>query len=159
MSTLFKFEKNASLDAWEIIDDHIVEGQSSGSLYLNQEGLGVFEGAVRRIDSREFCFLGAKFHSSTFSMAPYSHFIVRIKGDATRIQFRARADEDDAKTFHATLLTDGNWQTIAIPFQEMTPPFKNERLQAFAFIVSNDRDESFRLLIDYIALSDSPVSY
>ena len=45
-STIFNFNKKSNITKWTVVDDKVMGGKSLGKFSLNEEGNGVFEGAV-----------------------------------------------------------------------------------------------------------------
>ena len=63
--------------------------------------------------------------------------------------------------------TTGEWEEVTVPFNKMIPTFRGRRLnlpnypgevlRECAFLISNNKNESFRLEIDRIWMEGAPL--
>jgi hypothetical protein len=92
----------------------------------------------------------------------YSKVCIKLKGDGKAYQCRIKTNARDAHSYIASITTDGEWQTIEIPFATMYPAFRGrtlnignyagEQMEMIAFLIGNKKAESFKLEIDSIVL-------
>ena len=135
-------------------------GRSSGKFMINRDGHGEFSGFVSLENNGGFSSLRYRFDKS--SVVDYKKVILRLKGDGKKYQFRIKASAYDRHSFIAHFKTDGSWQEIEITLRDMYPAFRGRRLtipnfpgeqmEEIAFLISNKKEESFKLIIDSILL-------
>lgn len=157
MIYIFRKEKDSS--DWYIVDDVVMGGRSAGSMTINSEGHGHFHGRV----SPEYNggFSSVRHDVQAFSPGDAKTFVLRIKGDGKKYQFRVKKSEREYHSYAFNFQTSGQWEEIRIPFNKMYPTFRGrtldypnydgELLVEIGFLIANKKAESFDLLIDYIA--------
>jgi len=158
--TLFNFTKDSNLSNWKIVDDIVMGGRSNGSFTINDDSYGEFSGKVSLENNGGFSSLRYNFETKT--TATYSKFILRLKGDGKSYQFRVKDKRYNRYSFIYTFKTTDNWQTVEIPFKDMSaafrgykvdiPNFEGNEMEEIAFLIGNKKEESFKLLIDSISL-------
>lgn len=87
-------------------------------------------------------------------------FSIRLKGDGKKYQFRVKSKSNDYFSYIYEFQTTTDWQDIQIPIAEMyasfrgrtlnIPNYDGSSLAQLAFLISNKRNENFKLLIDKI---------
>jgi NADH dehydrogenase [ubiquinone] 1 alpha subcomplex assembly factor 1 len=92
----------------------------------------------------------------------FTEIVLKIKDDTKKYQFRIKSNSSDYYSFIKTLTTNGDWQEIQIPLKNMTPSFRGRKLdkanfsddgiKEIAFLIGNENEEKFQLLIDEIEL-------
>lgn len=157
---LFDFTKESNLQNWQIVDDGVMGGLSSGNANINDEGNLTYFGNVSLENNGGFSSLRYRFE--TKDVATYTHFSIRLKGDGKRYQFRAKTSSRDWYSYINYFETSGEWETIEIPLKDMYPSFRGRELdkpnfpgismEEIAFLISNKKAEEFNLEIDYISL-------
>jgi NADH dehydrogenase [ubiquinone] 1 alpha subcomplex assembly factor 1 len=157
---LFDFQPNSSLENWYVVDDVVMGGRSAGQFSLTEAGHGLFQGSVSLENNGGFSSVRHSF--PTRSVEGQQKFVLRVKGDGKRYQFRVRSSRYERFSYIAYFETTGEWQTVDIPFAEMYPSFRGMRLNRpnypgeamteIAFLISNKKPERFRLEIDAIGL-------
>lgn len=86
--------------------------------------------------SNEFGEFGSPFESDSISNpfgkfgSPYSTFVVPLRGDGKRYFFLTEATPGDRHYYQAEFQTGTDWQTLEIPFKDMTPHFRGDRRTA-----------------------------
>ncbi|MDP5082509.1 MAG: CIA30 family protein [Winogradskyella sp.] len=158
--TLFNFTPQSNLSNWRIIDDAVMGGRSDGYFQLNSEGYGEYTGEISLKNNGGFSSL--HYYFDTLSTASYSKFILKIKGDGKRYQFRVKDKRSNSHSYIYKFESTKDWQTIEIPFSEMyasfrgrildIPNFNGQQMEEIAFLIGNKKEESFKLLIDVISL-------
>ena len=145
---------------WQIVDDVVMGGGSNGKFHIDENGHGVFEGIVSLENNGGFSSVRCRFNRKTIEK--YSKAVLRVKGDGKNYQFRVKTTTAERHSYISIFQTDGTWQSIEIPFEQMYPAFRGRKLdmpnykgkeiEEFAFLISNKKAESFTLVIDKISL-------
>lgn len=159
--TLFDFSKAADITGWEIVDDVVMGGRSGGSFSLSREGTGVFSGKVSLENNGGFS--SVRYDTGTLDIAGHDAFLLKVKGDGKRYQFRVKSGKYDRQSYISYFETNGEWQEILLPMKDMHPTFRGMRLnmenypgkklEQVSFLIGNERAETFRLEIDEIAVT------
>jgi hypothetical protein len=158
--TIFKFSKDSNVANWKVIDDVVMGGRSDGRFTVNKDGYGTFSGIVSLENNGGFSSLRYNFEPIETSM--YSRFVIRLKGDGKSYQFRVKDKRYNRYSYVYKFETTSDWQTLEIPFHEMSaafrgnkvniPNFEGKEMEEIAFLIGNKKAESFKLLIDSIEL-------
>ncbi len=158
--TLFEFTKNTDPRSWSVVNDGVMGGLSKGRFSISQEGHGVFEGNVSLENNGGFSLIQHQF--GPIDVSAYSALILKLKGDGKKYQIRVKSVASQYYNYAFTTETSGEWQTISIPFDEMTPQFRGRELNMpqypgdqmgeIAVLIGNKRAEDFRIMIDHIVL-------
>ena len=158
--TLFNFTADSDISNWKILDDVVMGGRSNGDFKINTEGHGEYTGRVSLKNNGGFSSLRYNFETKT--TATYSKFILRLKGDGKSYQFRVKDKRYNRYSFIYTFKTTDDWQTVEIPFKDMSaafrgykvdiPNFEGNEMEEIAFLIGNKKEENFKLLIDSISL-------
>ncbi len=157
---IFDFQSTADIKNWYVVDDVVMGGRSTGSFMLNSEGHGEFRGKVSLENDGGFSSVRYRFES--LQVSDYEIVKIRLKGDGKSYQFRVKSSADERYSYIAHFDTNGDWQTIEIPFEGMYPSFRGNKLDLpnypgetmveMAFLISNKKAETFTLLLDRIDL-------
>lgn len=157
---LFDFQKDADVQGWAIEDDGVMGGVSKGRFRVNNDGHAEFFGDVSLDNDGGFSSLQWNF--APVNVARFSTFVVRLRGDGKRYLLLTETAPGDRHYYLAEFQTGTDWQTIEIPFKDMVPHFRGDRLDQpnFAgktmsqvrFMIANSKAESFRLEIDKVGL-------
>ena len=157
---IFDFNKKSDLQDWIIVDDVVMGGRSLSTFKLNEDGIGIFEGNISLENNGGFSSLRYKFLKKTIK--EYTQVKIRLRGDGKKYQFRIKSNTADYFSYIAPFQTSGKWQEIVIPLEDLYPSFRGRRLnqpnfssdyiEELAFLIGNKKSESFKLLIDKIAL-------
>ena len=157
---IFDFDKKSDLTNWRVVDDGVMGGLSQGNFKTNEKGNAIFYGDVSLENNGGFSSVRHRFQEKTVN--EYSKFVIRLKGDGKRYQFRVKTDSYDRHSYISYFETNGDWQTIEIPLEEMYPSFRGRKLsipnfpgeamEEIAFLIANYKAESFKLEIDKISL-------
>ena len=158
--TIFDFNENSSLTNWNIVDDVVMGGRSDGNFRINNDGHGEFFGKVSIENNGGFSSI--RYNFKKIDSHNYSKFVLRLKGDGKNYQFRVKDNTYNRYSYISEFKTTGEWQTIEIPHNKMyasfrgyrldIPNFKGDQMQEIAFLISNKKQEEFRLLIDSISI-------
>jgi len=157
---LYEFEKNADLSRWYIVNDGVMGGLSNSELIINKDGHGLFTGHISLENNGGFASL--RYEPQFMDVSGSQKFVLRVKGDKQRYQFRAKSSWRDYHSYIYFFETTGEWQTIEIPFDQMEASFRGRLLNMdnydgqvlaeLGFLIGNKEDRDFELLIDKISL-------
>ena len=135
-------------------------GKSSGTFKLSAEGHGVFEGAISLENNGGFSSVRYRFEK--ILIREYTKIILKIRGDGKKYQFRIKPNSDDYYSYISPFSTTGEWQEIQILLKDMYPSFRgrkldqpnfsNDYIEEITFLIGNNSQEEFKLLIDKIVL-------
>lgn len=158
--TLFDFSEKEDISGWEIVDDVVMGGRSDGTFSLGPEGQGVFSGKVSLENNGGFS--SVRYDLSNMDVVGYDTFVLKVKSDGKKYQFRAKTRKYDRQSYTIDFQTSGEWQSIEIPMSQMVPTFRGmqlnmdnypgEKLGQIGFLIGNKRAESFRLEIEKISV-------
>jgi len=159
-ASIFEFNKKADISNWNIVDDVVMGGRSSGNFYLDNEGHGVFEGKVSLENNGGFSSLRYEFDK--MSTKGFSKVIIKVKGDGKSYQFRVKSKSSDYYSYITSFESSKDWETIELQLSEMYPAFRGrdldmpnydkESIEEIAFLIGNKKAESFKLEIESIVL-------
>jgi hypothetical protein len=161
---VYDFSHESKPGDWFVVDDGVMGGRSQGNVGLSEEGHGIFQGTVSLENNGGFSSIRTRMEG--LETKGYSAFNIRLKGDGKNYQFRVRSQLNERHSYQYEFPTTGEWQEVTIPFDEMIPTFRGMRLnlpnypgeflRECSFLISNKKNESFRLEIDKIWLEASP---
>ena len=158
---IFDFDKNTEITHWRVVNDVVMGGVSNSKIVLDENGNGVFSGHVSLENNGGFSSLRHQF--SNLNVSKYSKFVILIKGDGKNYQFRVKSNINEYHSYKYEFSTNKNWQKIEIPFKDLKatfrgrllemPSFSSTELEEVGFLISNKKEEDFKLEIDYIKLN------
>ena len=154
------FRKGMDLDAWEVEDDVVMGGRSSGHIKMNTEGHALFFGEVSLENNGGFS--SVQHYFEPIDISAYDTACIRLKGDGKNYRFLVEGDPQKRHYYVYPFQTTGQWQTIEVPLRQMYPEFRGDRLNRpnypgetlsmVRIMISNKQAESFRIEIDAIWL-------
>ena len=160
---VYDFSPESKSGDWFVLDDGVMGGLSQGSVGLSAEGHGIFQGTVSLENNGGFSSI--RFRMEELETKNYSAFKIRLKGDGKNYQFRVRSRLNERHSYQYEFPTTGEWQEVTVTFDQMIPTFRGTRLNMpnypgevlseCSFLISNKKNESFRLEIDRIWLETS----
>lgn len=159
-SLIFNFNKTSNLQNWKIVDDVVMGGRSNGQMEITEDGFGRFYGDISLDNNGGFS--SVRYSLDPKSAEGFSKFVLKVKGDGKTYQFRVKSHQNQRHSHIFKFQTTGNWETVAIPFEEMyasfrgyrlnMPNFNGDQIEEIAFLIGNKKEESFELLIDAITM-------
>ncbi|MDX6746756.1 CIA30 family protein [Polaribacter sp. PL03] len=157
---IFDFNLNSNISNWQVVDDAVMGGESSGNFKINKEGFGEFYGKVSLENNGGFSLLRYRF--SLIKVREFKEVVIRVKGDGKKYQFRVKDAISNSHSFISNFETNGTWQVIKIKLSDMYPAFRgrelsignfsSEYIEEIAFLIGNKTTENFALKIDNIYL-------
>lgn len=158
--TIVDFSADESISEWRVVDDVVMGGRSDGNIALNSAGNAVFSGEVSLENNGGFSSVRRGFEP--LDVSNYSKFILRLKGDGKRYQFRVKSSEDEYYSYIGYIQTTDEWAEYEIEFNEMYPAFRGRKLDQpnypgdsiteIAFLIGNKKAQHFELEIDKVEL-------
>ena len=158
---IFDFNSTSNMNTWNVVDDVVMGGVSSGEMRLTKSGTALFSGSVSTENYGGFS--SVRHRTSVKEVKEYSNLVLRVKGDGKRYQIRVKASRFHYHSYISYFETTSDWQTITIPLKEMYPTFRGRKLTMdnfdfdtiteIALLIGNKRNENFALEIDKIYLN------
>lgn len=158
--TLFDFTKSTKTSDWQIVDDVVMGGVSSGRFKVDLEGNGVFYGTVSVANNGGFSSFRHQLKAT--DIKGFTKVNIRLKGDGKSYQFRIKEDVSTYFSYITTFKTTGKWENIELNINDLYPSFRGRNLnlpnfsgaaiEEIVFLIGNKKEESFQLVIDKITL-------
>ncbi len=160
MKELYTFTTQTKVNEWRIVNDGVMGGISSSSLALTDTGHGQFAGHVSLANNGGFASIQL---DTNINRAEEEKFIVlHVKGDGKAYEFRLKGLISQSESYVHPFSTTGEWETIKLAIGEFYPQFRGRKLKSpnfhfntieqVSFLIANNQEEDFRLLIDWIGL-------
>ena len=158
--TIFDFSRQSDLDNWNVVDDVVMGGRSSGQLEINNEGNGVFSGYVTTENNGGFS--SVRYQFDKINTTKDTRMVLHIKGDGKEYQIRIKDKINTYYYYISTIQTSGEWQKITLLLKDFYPSFRGRTLdlpnynspsiEEVAILIGNKRKETFEFIIDKIIL-------
>ena len=160
MGKIYTFSTQTNIKEWRIVNDGVMGGISKSSLVLTDAGHGQFSGHVSLANNGGFASIQL---NKTIKLAEDKKFIVlRVKGDGKRYEFRLNGKISQSESYVHQFTTSGEWENIKLAISEFYPQFRGRKLkipnfnfesiERLSFLIANEQEEDFELLIDWIGL-------
>ena len=159
-TNIYDFTNESDLSGWMIVNDDVMGGVSRSNLKIDNNGNGFFYGQISTAYNGGFASIRCSFKRKYIQH--YKNIKLRIKGDKKKYQLRIKTNIDDYYSYILPFKTSGEWETVSIPLKDMYPTFRGSRLnmdnfndnyfEQISFLIANNRNEYFRLVIDSISL-------
>ena len=158
--TIYDFSKEVKPAGWLIINDGVMGGLSRGNISMDEESNGVFWGHVSLENNGGFSL--ARLNVPTLSATGFSKIVLEVKGDSKRYQFRLKETKGQMHSYVHFFETNGDWQTIEIPFEMLRPTFRGralnlpefsgDQIEEIGLLIGNKKEEDFKIKIRTISL-------
>lgn len=158
---VFDFDADTDPAAWRVVDDVVMGGRSRGRFAVTDAGHGRFSGEVSPENDGGFSSVVHVF-AAPVDVGGSRAFRLRVKGDGSTYALRVRSTPGQRHAHGARFATTGAWQTVEVPFAEMTaafrgrpvdvPPYAGEPVHELRLLIGNGRAERFALLVDWIGV-------
>tara|TARA_B100001057_G_scaffold491283_1_gene581194 strand:- start:866 stop:1462 length:597 start_codon:yes stop_codon:yes gene_type:complete len=157
---VYDFDNQSNISNWIIVNDDVMGGLSTCKIRIDEKGNGVFEGLISTANNGGFSSI--RLNLNMIDISTNSYFIIKLKGDNKKYQFRIKKNISDYHYYVKSFQTSSEWETIKIDLKDMYPVFRGSKLnmknfnydyfQQITFLVANKKNEKFKLLIDSIEL-------
>jgi NADH dehydrogenase [ubiquinone] 1 alpha subcomplex assembly factor 1 len=157
---IFDFNVKSDVRKWNIVDDVVMGGRSSGNFRLNDEGHGVFEGEVSLENNGGFS--SVRYDCEKVLLEGKTKINITLLGDGKDYQFRIKSNSGDYYSYIIPFSTSGEWEEVEIQLNDMYPSFRGRRLdgpnfseasfEGITFLIGNKKNERFKLVLDKIEL-------
>ncbi len=159
--TLFDFQVSTHLSDWEVVNDGVMGGVSTGQFQLQTNGCAVFSGTVRLENNGGF----ASVRSAPLreALTGCNAFVVRLRGDGRRYKFSVRTGTGfDTPLYQCSFITkEAEWEEHRLAFSDLVPTFRGRvladvpslnpaKVTAIGFLISDKQAGPFRLEIEWI---------
>tara|TARA_R110002050_G_scaffold54711_2_gene123638 strand:+ start:2640 stop:3170 length:531 start_codon:yes stop_codon:yes gene_type:complete len=158
--SIYNFSGTSKIEEWQIVNDEVMGGMSMGLIQINSEGNGVFSGHVSLDNNGGFCLV--RYDLERIKAEDYSSFEIRMKGDGKKYQFQCKSSDLQRHSYIYSFSSGKDWKIVTIPFHKMEPYFRGNSLKMsnyhgdflsqVAILIGNNKEEDFKLEIDYINL-------
>ena len=160
MKKIYTFSTQTNIKEWRIVNDDVMGGRSNSFLGITDAGHGQFSGHVSLANNGGFASLQ---WNAKIKLAEEKKFIVlRVKGDGKRYEFRLKGQISQSESYVNPFATSGEWETIKLEISQFYPQFRGrklnipnfsfENIEQLSFLIANNKEEDFKLLIDWISL-------
>lgn len=157
---IYDFSANDNLNGWFIVNDDVMGGRSKSTFDISQNQTGIFKGKVSLENNGGFASVHYRFTAKKVGEA--KKLRLYVKGDGKKYQARIYASARDYYSYISYFQTNGEWQHIDIPLNEMYPSFRGRKLdmpnfssaniEEVALLIGNKKAETFQLEINKIEL-------
>ena len=159
-TNIYDFTNESDLSGWMIVNDDVMGGVSRSNLKIDNNGNGFFYGQISTAYNGGFA--SVRYSLNRKYIKQHKNIKLRIKGDKKKYQLRIKTNRDDYYSYILPFKTSGEWETVSIPLKDMYPTFRGSKLnmdnfndnyfEQISFLIANNRNEYFKLLIDSISL-------
>ena len=157
-TVIYNFEKLSDATDWRVIDDGVMGGLSKGTISINDDGHGLFEGKVRLENNGGFS--SVRFEPNDLQITNESMVRIRLKGDGKKYQFRLKSRNSQRYWYVQSFQTSNDWEEITLRLQDFYPSYRGYRLNKDNFsydaireigvLIGNKVNEDFKLVISSI---------
>ncbi len=158
---LVNFSQDINTKDWYIVNDGVMGGLSRGYFDTKGSEAARFFGEVSLDNNGGFTSVRKSF-PKVLSTENFEKFVLHVKGDGKRYQFRTKPERSSWYSYISYFETSGEWEKLEIPFTEMYPSFRGRRLnqpnfrghciEEITFLIGNKTAERFVLEIADITL-------
>jgi len=136
-------ELNLALAPWQAVNDGVMGGVSVGRMVATERGLR-FEGVLSLENNGGFASVR---RPVDLDLSRVGAVWLRLRGDGRRYQLRLRLDDRwDGVAWRAEFETNGEWQSMELPFDGFEPVFRGRRVPGAGPVVpANIRQMGFML--------------
>lgn len=160
MKKMYTFSNQTNVKEWNIVNDGVMGGISKSSLKLTDSGQGQFSGNVSLANNGGFASIQL---NKSIQLTEENKFIIlRVKGDGKRYEFRLKGRISQYESYVHQFATSGEWENIQLKISEFYPQLRGRKLkipnfnfdniEQLSFLIANNQEEDFKLLIDWIGI-------
>lgn len=161
MTEIYRFSAQSNLREWRIVNDGVMGGISKSTLLVNNEGYGQFSGNVSLENNGGFASI--QLNQSAILPNESKFILLRVKGDGKQYEFRIKSNIYQSVSYVHQFKTTGEWQNIQLAINDFYPQYFGQKLnrpnfnykniEQISFLISNKKEEDFKLLIDRISIN------
>jgi len=150
-----------------IVNDGVMGGRSSSSIYLDAAGFAVFAGSLSFENNGGFASVRLPIRPGVMEDA--SHLVLRVRGDGRRYQARLRPGRrNDGVAWAAGFeTTAGEWVTVELPIEDFEPTFRGYRPRGVGplapadvgqvgIMLAANQEGPFRLEVEWVGVRSEP---
>ena len=157
--TLITDFSNLAHQRWEIVNDSVMGGRSSGHFQILSNGNALFSGTLSLENNGGFTSVKNR---NPLNLEGYKSIILKIKGDGKRYSFRFRTGENGTlhdRVYESRFETrKDEWLEIRLPLNQFVPVYRGKQLsdapppdlssiREYGFLISDEQKGEFRLEI------------
>lgn len=164
-NSIFKLKTQNTFNNWKIIDDAVMGGKSVGKFKVNSTGNLIFFGKISLDNNGGFSSI-KNYLPEPIVVKNNNVITIKLKGDGKRYQFRIKETSNQKHSYTSYFQTSGHWEIITIYLNNLIPKlkgklldissFKGDSIAEIGFLFGNRQEESFKLIIDDVALQYKP---
>ena len=124
--SIFEFNSNCEIDNWQIVNDNVMGGRSTATLFVDENQNGVFEGFISTENNGGFSSI--QLNTGKIEIGSFKKIELKIKGDGSVYQIRLKNSSNVSHSYIYDFKTNGNWEEILIPLADMKPSFRGYSL-------------------------------
>ena len=158
--TIIDFKKDKTISGWNIVDDNVMGGRSSGKMFLSEDGHGIFKGIVSLENNGGFS--SVRYRFKAIKTDNFQKLSIRMKGDGKTYQLRIKSNYYDYHSYAINFKTSKNWFIYEFPLKDLYPLFRgrtldipnfdSQKIVELGFLIGNKKAEQFELHIDEIII-------
>jgi len=161
--TLFNFQSTTNTAAWQVVNDDVMGGVSTGRFEL-ANGVAMFRGEVSLENNGGFA--SVRSLPARHDLTGCDSFVIRVRGDGRRYKFTARTGLGfDTPLYQCAFTTKrGEWEEHRLSFKDFVPTFRGRvledvpplnpiRVTSMGFLIADKQAGQFRLEIGWIKAS------
>ncbi len=161
MKEIYRFSAQSNLREWRIVNDGVMGGISKSYFLTSNEGHGQFSGHVSLENNGGFASI--QLNQSVTIPDNIKYIVLHVKGDGKQYEFRLKNDLYQSVSYVHPFKTSGEWETLQLAVGEFypqyfgrklnSPNFNYKKIEQISFLISNKKEEDFKLLIDGISMN------
>ena len=158
--SIFEFNSNCEIDNWQIVNDNVMGGRSTATLFVDENQYGVFEGFISTENNGGFSSI--QLNTGKIEIGSFKKIELKIKGDGSIYQIRLKNSSNVSHNYIYDFKTNGNWEEILIPLADMKPSFRgysldlpnfnHSTIERIGVLKSSKINSKFKFLIKSIKL-------
>lgn len=157
---LFDFNSDTDLSQWYMTNDNVMGGVSNASILLDDNGNGVFSGAVSTDNNGGFAMTRLPLNIKLTKDS--EKIIIRAKGDNKKYQFRIKSSYNQRYWYVQSFQTTDKMENIELNLKDFHPSFRGYpldrenfsslKITEVAILIGNKKNEKFKLVIDKLTI-------
>lgn len=159
--TLFDFRKPETAASWGSIDDRVMGGVSSSTIYYEDSSGALFTGEVSLEDGGGFA--SVRSAHLDYDLSDFKGFAISFMGDGNSYKLSVVTEPRfDSVVYRAVFKTEpGTWEEARLPFEQFIPTFRGQTVSAapnldpsnivsLGLLISQRQEGTFRLKVSSI---------